>query len=173
MLAAAAGSYFTTKKTIHEANKFDFHPITEVAVLFAGIFVTMIPALAWLDGHAAVLLGTSPAPGIFFWSTGALSSVLDNAPTYLVFLGALSATTGAADTDALLAAHSSAVAAISTGAVFFGAATYIGNGPNFMVKSVAEQNSAATPSFLEYVWKFAIPILVPVLVLVWWIFFRV
>jgi Na+/H+ antiporter NhaD/arsenite permease-like protein len=172
MLAAAAGSYFTTNKSVHAANQFNFHPLNELAVLFAGIFVTMIPALAWLDGHAAALLGNNPSPGIFFWGTGALSSVLDNAPTYLGFFDALQATAGAADTDALLAAHSPALAAISTGAVFFGAASYIGNGPNFMVKSLAEQAGAATPTFLEYVWQFTLPLLVPVLALVWWLFFR-
>ena len=172
MLAAAAGSYFTTKKSIHAANNFNFHPLNEVAVLFAGIFVTMIPALAWLDANAALLLGKNPSPEIFFWGTGALSSVLDNAPTYLGFFGALSGVTDAPDTGALLAAHARAVAAISTGAVFFGAATYIGNGPNFMVKSLAEQSGAETPSFLRYVWQFTVPLLVPVLALVWWIFFR-
>ena len=172
MLAAAAGSYLTTKKSVHAANRFDFHPMQEVAVLFAGIFLTMIPALAWLDANAAVLLGKNPSPGIFFWGTGALSTVLDNAPTYLGFLSALFGVTDAADMPALLAAHSPRVIAISVGAVFFGAATYIGNGPNFMVKSLAEQNGAATPTFLGFILKFSLPFLLPVLLLVGWGFFR-
>ena len=172
MLAAAAGSYFTTKKSVHAANDFNFHPIKEVAILFAGIFVTMIPALAWLDANAAALLGNHPSPGVFFWGTGALSSVLDNAPTYLGFLGALFGVTDAPDMSALLARHPAHVIAISTGAVFFGAATYIGNGPNFMVKALAEQNGAPTPSFLGFVLKFSLPFLLPVLGLVGWLYFR-
>src|SRR5665213_4021217 len=77
MLAAATGSYFTTKKSVHEANHFNFHPILEVAILFAGIFATMMPALDWLAANAREILGTSPHPGIFFWSAGTLSAVLD------------------------------------------------------------------------------------------------
>ena len=88
MIAAAAGSYFTTKKSVHEANHFNFHPIQEVAILFIGIFATMMPALDWLEGHAGSLLGQNPASGLFYWGCGALSSVLDNAPTYLCFLSA-------------------------------------------------------------------------------------
>ncbi|MGH7989056.1 MAG: sodium:proton antiporter, partial [Limisphaerales bacterium] len=95
MLTAAFASYFTTKKSIHEANHFDFHPITEVAVLFAGIFATMIPALDWLSSHAETMLGRDPAPGIFFWGAGSLSATLDNAPAYLAFLSALFGATGA------------------------------------------------------------------------------
>src|SRR5258706_8202545 len=102
MLAAAAGSYFTTKKSVHMANQFDFHPIQEVAILFAGIFSTMIPALAWLDHNAASLLGQNPSPGIFYWGTGVLSSALDNAPTYLGFLTALHSTASAEDIHSLL-----------------------------------------------------------------------
>ncbi len=94
MLAAATTSYFTTKKSVHEANHFNFHPITEVAILFAGIFATMIPALDWLAANAREILGASPHPAIFFWSAGTLSAVLDNAPTYLGFLTALSSRRG-------------------------------------------------------------------------------
>ncbi len=172
MIAAAVGSYFTTKKTVHEANGFNFHPAIEVAVLFAGIFTTMIPALAWLDHNASSLLGQNPSPGIFYFGTGTLSALLDNAPTYLGFLSALSGVTGLEDTAALLASHAAHIIAISVGAVFFGAATYIGNGPNFMVKSIAEQNEVRTPTFMEFVWKFSLPFLLPVLGLVWWLFFR-
>jgi Na+/H+ antiporter NhaD/arsenite permease-like protein len=172
MIAAAAGSFFTTPKSVHAANKFDFHPTVEVAVLFAGIFATMIPALAWLDHHASALLGQNPSPGIFYWGTGALSAVLDNAPTYLGFLSALLGVTGARQVAGLLDPKAAHILAISIGAVFFGAATYIGNGPNFMVKAIAEQRGVRTPSFLEFIWKFSLPFLLPVLLTVWLLFFR-
>lgn len=172
MLAAALGSYFTTKKEVHAANGFNFHPINEVAVLFAGIFVTMIPALAWLEHGSGSLLGGQPGASVFYWGTGALSSALDNAPTYLGFLTALQGVAGAADAPSLIATHNLQLQAISVAAVFFGAATYIGNGPNFMVKAIAEQNGVRMPTFLEYVWKFTLPCLLPVLVIVWLVFFR-
>ena len=172
MLAAALGSWFTTKKSVHTANEFNFHPVTEVAVLFAGIFATMIPALAWLESHAGSVLGASPSPGIFFWSAGALSAGLDNAPTYLGFLRALQGVAGTEDSRRLLADHAPHLLAISLGAVFFGAATYIGNGPNFMVKTIAEQRGMRMPSFLEFILKFTLPFLLPVLVIVWLLFFR-
>ncbi len=172
MIGAALGSYFTTKKAVHAANHFDFHPIIEVAVLFAGIFATMMPALGWLNENAARLLGASPAPGIFYWGTGLLSSALDNAPTYLGFLSALSGVAGTGNIDDLLGQHHQSVLAISVGAVFFGALTYIGNGPNFMVKAVAEQQRVATPTFFGFIFKFAVPFLLPVLIVVWLLFFR-
>ena len=172
MLAAAAGSYFTTKKSIHAANEFNFHPAIEVAVLFAGVFATMIPVLAWLDHRAATLLGDNPSPGIFYWGTGGLSAVLDNAPTYLGFLSALFGVAGTSHIADLLAQKASHILAISIGAVFFGAATYIGNGPNFMVKAIAEQNGVRMPSFVEFILKFSLPFLLPVLVMVWLLFFR-
>jgi len=172
MLAAALGSYFTTPKSVHAANEFNFHPVTEVAVLFAGIFATMMPALAWLNQHAASLLGPSPSPGIFYWGTGALSAGLDNAPTYLGFLSALQGVTGTPEIAGLLAHQPVHLLALSLGAVFFGAATYIGNGPNFMVKAIAESRGVRTPSFLGFVGKFTLPFLLPVLVTVWLLFFR-
>ena len=172
MIAAAIGSYFTTKKTVHAANHFDFHPIIEVAVLFAGIFATMMPALGWLNENAVRLLGASPAPGIFYWGTGLLSSALDNAPTYLGFLSALSGVAGTGNIDDLLGQHHQSILAISVGAVFFGALTYIGNGPNFMVKAVAEQQRVATPTFFGFIFRFAVPFLLPVLIVVWLLFFR-
>jgi Na+/H+ antiporter NhaD/arsenite permease-like protein len=172
MLAAAAGSYFTTKKSVHAANDFNFHPIQEVTVLFAGIFATMMPALAWLDHHAASLLGQNPSPGIFYWGTGGLSSALDNAPTYLGFLSALQGVTGTKNVPSLLASHAPHLLAISIASVFFGAATYIGNGPNFMVKAIAGQNGVRMPSFLGFILKFSLPFLLPVLITVWLLFFR-
>ena len=86
MVGAAVGSYFTTRKSVHEANAFNFHPITEVAILFVGIFATMMPALDWLQGNAGRL--GEPTASFYYWGSGALSSVLDNAPTYLSFLSA-------------------------------------------------------------------------------------
>jgi len=172
MLAAAAGSFFTAKPSVHAANEFSFHPVTEVAVLFAGIFATMIPALAWLDHGAGGLLGQNPPPGVFYWGTGALSAVLDNAPTYLGFLSALFGVSGTGEISVLLGQKTAHILAISIGAVFFGAATYIGNGPNFMVKAIAEERGVRMPSFVEFVLKYSLPFLLPVLVTVWLLFFR-
>ena len=171
MIAAAAGSYFTTKKKVHSANHFNFHPIIEVVVLFAGIFATMMPALGWLNQNAPRLLGEHASPGVFYWGTGVLSSALDNAPTYLGFLSALFGVTGAQDMAELLEQSGLHVLAISVGAVFFGALTYIGNGPNFMVKAIAEQQKVSTPTFFGFILKFAVPFLLPVLVVVWLLFF--
>jgi Na+/H+ antiporter NhaD/arsenite permease-like protein len=178
MVGAAVGSYFTTSKPIHESNHFNFHPIKEVAILFAGIFSTMMPALDWLQANAAhyaeKLGGFSPT--LFYWGSGSLSSVLDNAPTYLSFLsaGAGEAVNRPADITALTADPKFAVllVAISIGSVFFGANTYIGNGPNFMVKAIADHQKVHTPSFLGYVFKFTLPIMLPMLLIVWFIFFR-
>jgi len=101
-----------------------------------------------------------------------LSSALDNAPTYLGFLSALHGAAGAEDIHSLLATHNHHIQAISAAAVFFGAATYIGNGPNFMVKAIAEQNGVKTPSFVGFVLKFSLPFLLPVLITIWLLFFR-
>jgi Na+/H+ antiporter NhaD/arsenite permease-like protein len=225
MLAAALGSWFATRKSVHESNQFNFHPIQEVAILFAGIFATMMPALDWLEGNAGQLNGASAS--FFYWGCGSLSSLLDNAPTYLCFLKAISARLVDMDTvhqvSHLIQTHGSDLAgitgphseqirqtwaalkkyysarlaagtvgideiqiasllghpgyngyivAISVASVFFGANTYIGNGPNFMVKSIADQQKVPTPSFLNYVFKFTLPCMLPVLLVVWWMFFR-
>jgi Na+/H+ antiporter NhaD/arsenite permease-like protein len=225
MVAVAAGSYFTTREAVHQANDFSFHPIKEVAILFAAIFVTMMPALDWLQANAAQL--GQPTPSLFFWGSGALSSVLDNAPTYLSFLsaefGAFVTPEMAQAVAAYVKAHGAdlsaaagphareicqAVAAlqthypgellhgeitperaemalllgnplyvkclqaISVGSVFFGANTYIGNGPNFMVKAIADQQKAHTPTFLGYFFKFTLPFMLPMLGIIWWVFFR-
>jgi Na+/H+ antiporter NhaD/arsenite permease-like protein len=172
MLAAALGSWFTTPQSVHAANDFNLHPVREVAVLFAGIFATMMPALDWLNLNAHSLLGDQPAPGVFFWGTGLLSSVLDNAPTYLGFLNALFGVTGATAIPELLHQNPAGLLAISVGAVFFGAATYIGNGPNFMVKAIADQQKILMPTFLEFIFKFTVPFLLPALLVVWLLFFR-
>jgi Na+/H+ antiporter NhaD/arsenite permease-like protein len=187
MALTALGSYFLTRKSVHEANHFNFHPIQEVAILFIGIFATMLPALDWLEANAAKM--GNPSAVFFYWSSGLLSSVLDNAPTYLSFLYAIfgafvtqdtikivqhlvqnggaelasvsepvrltylalqkyhfahlmSKTIGAEEIEvAFLLGNASLnkyILAISIGAVFFGANTYIGNGPNFMVKTIAD-----------------------------------
>jgi Na+/H+ antiporter NhaD/arsenite permease-like protein len=225
MLGAAILSYFTTSKRLQAANDFHFGPIKEVAIIFAGIFATMMPALDWLQSHATQF--GHPTPAYFFWSTGVLSSVLDNAPTYLSFLsvgtgtfappevtaaivaqvaahgGDLSTVSGSyADQIryALAAAnkfhlgdlaghvidpetakvalllgnpfYAACVKAISVASVFFGAATYLGNAPNLMVKAMADHQKAPCPTFPGYILKFALPFLLPVLILVWLIFFR-
>jgi Na+/H+ antiporter NhaD/arsenite permease-like protein len=172
LLAAALGSYFTTAKPVHEVNRFHFHPIQEVAILFIGIFATMIPALDWLNLNARGVLGAQPAPGVFYFGTGVLSSVLDNAPTYLSFLSALFGTSGAPSMGELLSGNTWNLVALSVGAVFFGAATYIGNGPNFMVKAIADREKVRTPTFPEFIWKFTLPFLLPMFLVVWLIFFR-
>jgi Na+/H+ antiporter NhaD/arsenite permease-like protein len=172
MIFAAVGSYFTTKKNVHESNQFSFNPIKEVAILFIGIFATMMPTLDWLAHNASSLLGGNPAPGIFYFGSGTLSSVLDNAPTYLSFLSALFGTSGTTDIHTLLLQHPNFIIAISIGSVFFGANTYIGNGPNFMVKAIADHQKAPTPTFLDYVWKFTLPFMLPMLLIVWWVFLR-
>jgi len=170
MISAAAGSYFTTKKPVHEANHFNFHPVKEVAILFIGIFGTMMPALDWLAANAGKLGSAKPA--FFYFGSGSLSSVLDNAPTYLSFLSALFGVAGTKDIHALLTQHPAAIVAVSAGSVFFGANTYIGNGPNFMVKAIADHQKVHTPTFVGYVMKFTLPFMVPMLLLVWLIFFR-
>ena len=156
ILLAAFLSLKTTKKSTREANGFTFAPIEEVAKLFIGIFLTMIPALAILKANGAALGLENPWQ--FFWFTGILSSFLDNAPTYLVFMttaGAVGFTEGVATTVGTIPALH--LMAISAGAVFMGANTYIGNAPNFMVKSIAEENKIKMPSFFGYmVWSFGI-----------------
>jgi Na+/H+ antiporter NhaD/arsenite permease-like protein len=170
MLGAAAGSFFTTNKSIHAANDFNFHPVREVAILFAGIFATMMPALDWLQLHAGQF--GQPTPGSLYWSCGAVSAGLDNAPAYLSFLNALMGATPGGSVAHLLAAAPRSVAAIGVAAVFFGAATYIGNGPNLMVKVIAEQQQVRGPSFSSYIGRFTLLYLLPALVVVWAVFFR-
>jgi Na+/H+ antiporter NhaD/arsenite permease-like protein len=165
MLAMAALSLLATPKKLREANDFSWGAITEVAVLFAAIFVTMIPALEWLARHGSEL-GISE-PWQYFWLSGSLSSFLDNAPTYLTF-----ATWAAGPHDfGWLSEHKALLlAAVSTGSVFMGANSYIGNGPNFMVKAIADAYGAKTPSFFGYM-AYSGLILIPVFVLLTFIFF--
>ena len=174
MIAAAAASFFTTSKSVHQSNDFNFAPIKEVAWLFIGIFATMIPALDYLEKHSAQLGLHTPMQ--FYWATGLLSGFLDNAPTYLTFLAAALGGQGLsinkpADIQTFLASDNHFLVAISLGAVFFGALTYIGNGPNFMVKNISQQLGVPTPSFFDYLLRYALPILIPVYALIAVLFF--
>jgi Na+/H+ antiporter NhaD/arsenite permease-like protein len=172
MIAMALLSWFTTSRTIHEANHFHLHPIVEVAALFAGIFVTMIPALKILETRAADL--NLQAPWQFFWMSGALSSFLDNAPTYLTFAAMAAGVTGGTVENLGTLLHSplgeSLLRAVSCGAVLMGANTYIGNGPNFMVKSIAEHHQVKMPSFGGYM-LYSGAILIPIFVILTFLFF--
>ncbi len=172
MLSAAAISWAATPKRVHQTNHFELEPVKEVAWLFAGIFLTMLPALALLESKAGALgLSTSIQ---FFWCTGALSGVLDNAPTYLAFLTAAFGLSGLnlnTDMPVFLQKEAQLLTSISLGAVFFGAMTYIGNGPNLMVKKIAEQQRVHMPSFLTYVFRYSLPVLLPIFSLVGLLFF--
>jgi len=169
MAACAVAAYKTTPKKNHDENGFNFDPIKEVAILFAGIFATMMPALDWLEANSQSLGITSA--GHFYWGSGILSSFLDNAPTYLNFLSAAIGLKHATVAQ-LLTDYPQYIIAISLGSVFFGANTYIGNGPNFMVKSIAEQQGVQTPSFFGYMFYYSIPILIPIFAIVWAVFLR-
>ncbi|KGN80720.1 sodium:proton antiporter [Porphyromonadaceae bacterium COT-184 OH4590] len=154
-------SLLMTPKGVRDKNRFTWTPILEVAALFLGIFATMTPALLYLNQHSASLGITTPAH--FYYFTGILSAFLDNAPTALAFHSIAEGLpligTQVADISEIL------LKAISTAAVFFGAMTYIGNGPNFMVKAIAEDNKVPMPSFFGYIVKFSLLILLPVYIL--------
>jgi Na+/H+ antiporter NhaD/arsenite permease-like protein len=174
-------SFKTTAREIHTANQFSWFPIREVAILFAGIFMTIIPALAILkageNGALAALIVLAHKPANYFWLTGGLSSFLDNAPTYLTFfntaLGALFPNMPEPEAVAqLIQQHGHYLHAISCGAVFMGANTYIGNAPNFMVKAIAEEAGVKMPSFFGYMFRYSIPILVPLFLIMTFVFFR-
>lgn len=165
-----------TKREVHAANQFGWGPMLEVAKLFAGIFLTIVPVIAMLRAgtagpFAAVVAAVTrpdgqPEPAMYFWATGLLSSFLDNAPTYLVFFN-----TAGGDPAALMTTHAATLAAISAGAVFMGANSYIGNAPNLMVKAIAEDRGVRMPSFFGYMaWSGAV--LLPLFLLVTFIFFR-
>jgi len=166
MLVLAAASLWRTPRDQRVANRFTFHPIAEVAALFAGIFATMIPALDLLRARGAEL-GVK-APWQYFWATGALSSFLDNAPTYMTFLALAQ---GQGFTPEVVGVSHEVLRAISLGAVFMGANTYIGNGPNFMVRAIAEERGVGMPSFGGYM-LYSGAILIPLFVLVTLVFLR-
>ncbi|WP_300774226.1 sodium:proton antiporter [uncultured Desulfovibrio sp.] len=174
LLSIAGLSWAFTSKQCRELNEFSWAPIEEVAKLFLGIFVSMIPAIAILragtDGALAGVINMvfhegQPVNAMFFWLTGALSSFLDNAPTYLVFFN-----TAGGDAAHLMTDMASTLAAISTGAVFMGANTYIGNAPNFMVRSIAEERGVPMPSFFGYM-MWSVGILVPLFIVLTFLFF--
>jgi len=181
MISMGISSLVFTKASLREANEFSWFPIKEVAYLFAGIFMTIIPALAILqagnEGALAFLLRAVKEPYHYFWMSGTLSSFLDNAPTYLTFFNsalgklqipevmvkqALGYVAGVESNPVFI----QYLKAISAGAVFMGANTYIGNAPNFMVKSIAEESGIAMPSFFGYMVKYSIPILIPLFIIV-------
>ena len=181
MLGIAVLAYKTADKDALAKNEFNFEPIREVGWLFLGIFATMQPALT-LIGVFAANNAESLTVGMFYWGTGILSGVLDNAPTYLNFVSAAMGKFGL-DVNVALEVRDFALPemahpdswhflqAISVAAVFFGAMSYIGNAPNFMVKAIAESNGVETPSFTGYILKYSIPILLPIYFLIWVLFY--
>ncbi len=169
--------YFAGSRERRAKNVFTFAPIIEVAVLFAAIFVTMTPVLEMLNAWAQRPDFALSKPWHFFWASGTLSSVLDNAPTYLAFAASAAGLQGVTPHGAYIGAlaldpvASKLLAAISTGSVFMGANTYIGNAPNFMVKAIAEESGVKMPSFFGYM-AYSVGILLPIFVLVSLVFFR-
>ena len=175
LVLVTLASLALTPRAVHEANQFNWGPMLEVAKLFAGIFITIIPVIAMLKAGVEGPFGAivravthpdgSPNPAMYFWATGVLSSFLDNAPTYLVFFN-----TAGGDATVLMTQLAPTLAAISAGAVFMGANTYIGNAPNLMVKAIAEDRGVKMPSFFGYMaWSGAV--LLPLFVLITFVFF--
>jgi len=173
-------SLWATPKVLREENDFSWFPIIEVAYLFIGIFITMIPCLLLLkagpNGAFAFLINTVKEPVHYFWVTGLLSAFLDNAPTYLTFfntaLGSFYAGLPESSSVPLLMTEKAIfLQAISTGAVFFGACSYIGNAPNFMVRSIASEAGIKMPSFFGYILKYSLIFLIPTFVIVTFFFF--
>ena len=184
MLTVAFLSYKLADENALKGNEFEFEPIKEVAYIFIGIFFTMIPALQLVSAFAGTDAGKEMITlNTLYWFTGALSGVLDNAPTYVNFLTAAISVEGGNIGSPIDVSHYSSgelaggqgivrLIAISIASVFFGAMTYIGNAPNFMVKSIAEQVGIKMPAFVQYVVKYSLPILLPVLLLVWLVFIK-
>ncbi|MGJ7569379.1 sodium:proton antiporter [Variovorax sp. RB2P76] len=176
LIAITLLSLKITAAKVHADNQFEWGPMAEVAKLFAGIFLTIVPVIAMLKagtqgpfgaiGAAVTRADGQPDPAMYFWATGLLSSFLDNAPTYLVFFN-----TAGGDPAALMTTYASTLAAVSAGAVFMGANTYIGNAPNLMVKAIAESRGVRMPSFFGYM-AWSVSILVPLFVVATFLFFR-
>jgi len=169
-----------TAKEVRKNNDFGWAPMLEVAYLFAGIFITIIPALAILKagekGALHWLIKAIDSPAQYFWAVGILSSFLDNAPTYLTFFNSMlgkfyPGMPEPAAVALLIVEKIPYLAAISVGAVFMGANTYIGNAPNFMVKSIAEEAGVKMPSFFGYMFKYSIPVLVVLFIVMTFVFF--
>lgn len=162
-------SLLNTPKEVRDMNKYSWRPIIEVAVVFLGIFITMTPTIMYLNQNASLLGLTEPWH--FYYMTGALSSFLDNAPTAVAFHSVAAALPQTAGETIVAGIPEILLKTIALGAVLFGSMTYIGNGPNFMVKAIAEENGIKMPSFFGYILKFSLVILLPVYVLVQLIFF--
>ena len=180
LIVMAVLSLMTTRREIREDNEFTWFPIQEVSILFVGIFITMMPCLQILQagtkGEMGFLVNAVQEPIHYFWITGILSSFLDNAPTYLTFLSSLigkfyPALNGPEAIASLIEGNNIYLKAVSASAVFFGAVTYIGNAPNFMVRSIAEETGVKMPSFFGYMIKYSIPILIPVFILITFVFY--
>ncbi|RLB98182.1 MAG: sodium:proton antiporter [Deltaproteobacteria bacterium] len=180
LIVLGIGSLMATPKVLREENEFSWFPIIEVAYLFIGIFITMIPCLLLLkagpNGAFAFLINAVKEPVHYFWVTGMLSAFLDNAPTYLTFFNTAlgSFYSGMAESSSvplLMTEKAIYLQAISTGAVFFGACSYIGNAPNFMVRSIATEAGTEMPSFFGYILKYSLVFLIPTFIIVSLIFF--
>ncbi|NUN08072.1 MAG: sodium:proton antiporter [Ignavibacteriaceae bacterium] len=174
-IVIAFSAYKLSRPAVRELNEFNFMPIKEVAYLFFGIFFTMIPALQ-LVSHEAAVYRESLDQNTFYWATGTASAFLDNAPTYLNFLSAAMGKYALdinviGDVRQFVSEDTIYLQAISVAAVFFGAMTYIGNGPNFMVKSISERSGIKMPGFFEYIYKYSIPVLLPLFAVIWFVFF--
>jgi len=176
LVAVVVCSIKTTANPVHQANQFSWGPMAEVAKLFAGIFLTIVPVIAMLragvDGPFGAIVASvtrvdgSPNPLAYFWAAGALSSFLDNAPTYLVFFNL-----AGGDPQVLMTTLAPTLAAISAGAVFMGANSYIGNAPNLMVKAIVEDRGFVMPSFFGYM-LWSVTILLPLFLIAGWIWFQ-
>jgi Na+/H+ antiporter NhaD/arsenite permease-like protein len=174
-------SLIFTPRVIREENEFTWSPIREVGYIFLGLFITMAPCLLILKagdkGALAFVTSSIRTPSQYFWASGILSSFLDNAPTYLSFLSSslgrfYPAMPESLSIPKLLSENAVYLKAISCGAVFMGANTYIGNAPNFMVRSIAEESGVSMPSFFGYIVKYSLPILCPLFLIMTFIFFR-
>ena len=181
LIIMGLSSLVLTNKEIRQGNEFTWAPILEVAYLFGGIFITIIPALAILKtgekGALAFLIKSINTPAHYFWASGALSSFLDNAPTYLIFFNSeigkfYPGIPEAQSVARLIMERIPYLIAVSAGAVFMGANTYIGNAPNFMVKSIAEEAGVNMPSFFGYMFKYSIPILVVLFTIMTFVFYQ-
>ncbi len=180
LIVLGIASLVVTPRPLREENEFSWFPIVEVAFLFIGIFITMIPCLLLLKAGAkgafAFLINAVQEPWHYFWVTGLLSAFLDNAPTYLTFFNTALGSFYAGMTEAqsvplLMTENAVYLKAVSTGAVFFGACSYIGNAPNFMVRSIAAESGVEMPSFFGYILKYSLVFLIPTFVVVTVIFF--
>jgi Na+/H+ antiporter NhaD/arsenite permease-like protein len=174
MLLCAVLSYKFTPKEIHSRNGFSFAPIREVAILFFAIFITMVPVVSYLSDKHTELGNISTS--LIYWLTGAMTSILDNAPAYLNSLTFSMSVSGFSVNNPVEVAefinlNSVLFGAVTVSSVFFGAMTYLGNGPNFIIRAIAENKGLKMPGFLRYIYAYSVPVLIPIFVLVWLLFF--